>query len=403
MTPFLVVLKKELRDASRDRRALMSLIIFPVIGPLMIYFMLNMIIDLGEDLQQVNLPVVGAEFAPDLMDYLRQNGVTLQSLELAANPEQPSRFDPLVIASLRTAIERREYDYALLVPADFQAHLAASETVSVELHFDSSRTSAGPQVSRVQSLIDGWGRETAVLRLIGRGVPTSVIRPVNISRIDVASAQARAQAIIGMIPLFVIMAAFMSGVGIAVDATAGERERKSLEPLLVNPVRRSQLVLGKWLAAVVFSIVGLVLVMVLNLFALSQVPLEQMGISFIIGAREIVGILLITIPLGFFATSMQMFVGIFARSFKDAQVYIGLMSFLPLLPYFFNILNTTGRTFWMNFVPMLGQNMLLTDVVSGRTPMMMDFVLAAISLLGWSMAFITMATLLLRRERVIFS
>src|SRR5690606_4945978 len=108
-------------------------------------------------------------------------------------------------------------------------------------------------------------------------------------------------------------------------------------------------------------------------------------------------------PLAFFATSLQMFVGIFARSFKDAQVYIALMSFLPMLPYLYNIMNTTGRELWMSLVPMLGQNMLLTDVVSGRTPALPDMALAGVALLLWSLLFIALATRLLGRERIIFT
>jgi sodium transport system permease protein len=255
----------------------------------------------------------------------------------------------------------------------------------------------------VQALIDAWGRETAALRLMIRGIDPVLIRPVASGRIDVASNQARAQALLSMIPMLVIMAAFLSGVGIAVDATAGERERKSLEPLLVNPVRRSQFVIGKWLAATLCSIIGLLLVMSGNLFALSKVPLEQLGFSFLIGPREVLGMILVTVPLAFFATSLQIFVGIFAKSFKDAQVYISLMSFLPMLPYFYNITNTTGRELWMSLVPMLGQNMLLTDVLSGRPPALADIALAVVALLAWSFVFVALASSLLKRERIIFS
>lgn len=399
MKPWLVVMLKELRDASRDRRALLSLFIFPVLGPAMIYFMFTKIIDLGEQAQDIELPVVGAEFAPDLMDFLRQNGITIKKLEMDLTA---GSFSAAVSTEVLAAITKRTYDFVLLIPADFRTRVAESQTVNVEIHHDSSRPSAGIKISRVQNLIEAWGRETTALRLLVRGINPSLIRPINIGRIDIASDQARAQSLLNMIPMFVIMAAFLSGVGIAVDATAGERERKSLEPLLVNPVLRSQFVLGKWFAAAVFSILGLIMVMTLNMVALSNVPLEELGISFNIGPTEIVGILLVTVPLAFFATSLQIFVGVFAKSFKDAQVYIGLMSLLPMLPYMYNILNTTGRELWMSLVPMLGQNMLLTDVVSGRTPALPDFALAAACLLLWSLVFIASAAKLLKRERIIF-
>jgi sodium transport system permease protein len=290
-----------------------------------------------------------------------------------------------------------------VIPSDFTRRVSESASINVELLFDSSRTASGAKVGRVQGLIDAWGRETAALRLMIRGIDPALIRPVNVGRIDVASAQARAQAVLSMIPMFVIMAAFMSGVGIAVDATAGERERKSLEPLLVNPVPRGRLVLGKWGASIVFSVIGLVLVMAGNLYAMSLVPLEQLGVSFLVGPAEIAGMLLVTVPLAFFATSLQIFVGLFAKSFKDAQVYIGLMSLLPMLPYFYNVMNTQGRETWMSLVPMLGQNMLLTDVLSGRPPGMGDTLLAVVALLAWSLVFIMLAGRMLKRERIIYS
>lgn len=398
MSLWLVVFQKELRDALRDRRSIVSLLILPLIGPLMIYYLFTTIIDIGERALDVELPVVGAQYAPDLIDHLRQSGIGIAELDL---PEDAS---PLAVEEeIRGRIARREHDFALVIPPDFGSRIAASRTSNVELLFDSSRTASGAKVGRVQALIDAWGRETAALRLMIRGIDPALIRPVAVGRIDVASSQARAQAYLSMVPMFVIMAAFMSGVGIAVDATAGERERKSLEPLLVNPVPRSRFVVGKWLAAVVFSVTGLVLVMAGNLYAMSAVPLEQLGISFLIGPAEILGILLVTVPVAFFATSLQIFVGLFAKSFKDAQVYIGLMSLAPMLPMFYNLTNTEGRELWMSFVPMLGQNMLLTDVLSGRPPAFLDMALAVVALLCFSALFIVLATRLLRRERIIFS
>ena len=398
MTPWLVVFLKELRDASRDRRALMSLLILPLMGPLMIYYLFTMMIDIGERALTVDLPVVGAQYAPDLVDHLRQSGIGID--ELGDLPEGDAEG---IDTELRRRIALREHDFALVIPPGFEARIADSASSTVELLFDSSRTASAAKIGRVQALVDAWGRENAALRLMIRGIDPALIRPVVIGRIDVATAQARAQALLSMIPMLVILAAFMGGVGIAVDATAGERERKSLEPLLVNPVHRSRFVIGKWLAAVLFSVTGLVLVMGGNLYAMSQVPLEQLGVSFLVGPAEIFGMLLVTVPIAFFATSLQIFVGLFARSFKDAQVYIGLMSLLPMLPFFYNLTNTEGRETWMSLVPMLGQNMLLTDVLSGRPPAFADIALAVVALLVWSLLFILLATRMLKREGIIFS
>lgn len=410
-----VIFAKELKDALRDRRALAGLLIFPVLGPVVIYFLLNSILDISRDVQDITLPVAGAANAPDLVDYLHQNGIRTEALSLAegggaqeredvedAEGSQRVDFGPGISARVRELIETRQHDYVLLIPDDFAERTGASRSINLEIHHDSSRTNVQAQVSRVQQVLNGWGRETAVLRLVLRGIDPQIITPVQVHTIDVATPQARAQAILGMIPMFVILAAFVSGMGVAVDQTAGERERKSLEPLLVNPISRVSIVFGKWMTAVLFSAVGLLLVMSLNLLALSRVPLEQMGLTFNMGSYEIIGIIVTTVPLAFFGTSIQIFVGIFARSFKDAQAYLSLITMLPMAPYFYNIFNSEGRELWMSFVPMLGQNMLLSDVVSGRTPPFLDFVLAAITVLLWSAVFLYLAVWVFRRERIIF-
>ena len=409
MSIWLVITRKELLDAIRDRRALMALLLFPVIGPFVIYFMFNTIVDIAEEAKDLTLPIVGAEYAPDLVDFLKQSGIKLTPIvneyetSSEAHNSKPYIYPARLLADIREKIENRTYDFVLLIPPDFSFRLGESKTVNLELFHESSRATAQAKMGRVQQTISAWHQETASLRLMARGISPTIARPVSIEKIDVASPQARAQRILGMIPFFIIVAAFVCGMGIAVDATAGERERKSLEPLLVNPIQRTSIVVGKWMAAATFSGLGLLLVMVLNLLALNQVPLEQLGLSFSISATEIIGIVMITLPLAFFATALQLFVGIFAKSFKDAQAYLSVISMLPMAPLFFNIFNTVDRELWMSLVPMLGQHMLLADVVAGKNPPLFDFAVAAVSVVLFSFVFIYGATLVFKRERIIFS
>lgn len=275
-----IITQKELRDALRDRRALAALLLFPVMGPVMIYFMFNMIIDIAEEAGEVSLPVAGAEYAVDLIDYLNQNGIEIEEFSLNAPGDEDSDFySQAQLDEVRDAITSRRFDYVLLVPPEFDTLVSSSRTSNIELHIESTRTTATPKYSRVQDMIEAWSRETASLRLIARGVNPGIVNPVSVERIDVASQQSRIQSVLSMVPFFVIMAAFVCGMGVAVDATAGERERKSLEPLLVNPVPRYIIVTGKWMAAVLFSAVGLVLVMVLNFSAWAWCPWRKWVLS----------------------------------------------------------------------------------------------------------------------------
>lgn len=399
-----IITRKELKDALRDRRALAALLVFPIMGPVMIYFMFNMIIDIAEEAGEVSLPVIGAEYALDLVDFLEQNGVEIERVSLNAAPDPEGEFySQAQLDEIRQGIRSRRFDYVLVIPPTFDELISASRSSNIELHVESTRATSAPKAGRVRDLVQAWGRETAALRLIARGVNPEIINPVTVVRIDVASQQSRVQSVLSMVPFFVIMAAFICGMGVAVDVTAGERERKSLEPLLVNPVPRYVIVIGKWMSAVLFSAVGLVLVMVLNFFSLSLVPLEEVGIVFNIGRLEIIGVLVTTLPLALFAPAIQVFVGIFAKSFKDAQAYLSFIMMLPMGPFFYNMFNTQDREFWMSFVPMLGQHMLLTDVVRGDTPDIIDFVLAGLSLLIYSMIFVYGAAQLFKRERIIFT
>jgi sodium transport system permease protein len=399
-----VITRKELKDALRDRRALAGMLLFPVMGPLMIYFMFNSIIDIAEEAGDITLPVVGQDYAHDLVDYLDQNGINILPLSLET-PDEPDQafYNAGQLAEVRTLIRSRQYDYVLVIPPDFDSLIGASRRSNIELHLESTRTKAAPQTARISSLIDSWGRETASLRLLARGISPQLVSPVTVVSIDIASQQSRVQRLLGMVPFFVLMAAFVCGMGVAVDVTAGERERKSLEPLLVNPVPRSTIVIGKWLAAVTFSATGLILVLVLNFFSLSRIPLEEVGIVFNIGTLQLTGILLTILPMSLLAPAIQIFIGIFARSFKDAQGYLSFVMLLPMIPFFYNMFNTQDRAFWMNFVPMLGQHMLLNDVVRGEAPGITDFVVAGVSLFIYSMFFVYAASRLIRKERIIFS
>jgi sodium transport system permease protein len=408
-----VIARKELKYSLRDRNAVLTVLLFPLFCPELVYFMFNQIIKLSTDVEDISLPVSGYEYAADLMDYLEQNniGITQFGFELK-NPqkyaEDAGQSDAAIIEqdrvdAVKAAIESRRYDFVLVVPVDFDKRISRSMPVNLELHVDGSRTKAQAKINRIEQLIRAWARETVTLRLLARGISPSVINPVELVQIDVAEEQARALRILSMIPMFTLMAAFICGIGVAIDATAGERERKTLEPLLVNPIARMQLVIGKWSVATLFSMTGIVLIIFLNLVVLKKLPLAQWGLVVNLNANIIIGILVILVPLAFLVTSMQMFVGMLARSFKEAQGYIAMMNFLPMIPYFMNAFDDQGREVWMSFVPIYGQHMLLNDVISGKTPQMWEFVLSALVIAAFTVFFLLITARLFKRERIIFS
>jgi sodium transport system permease protein len=382
-----IVIRKELKDSLRDRRALWSIVFSVSIGPIIIGFMMNRVADRQREAEQVRIPVVGRQYAPALMDWLQQqSGVAV--VEGPDNPEE--------------AVRNQEEELTLIIPHDFAPTFNQSKPVVVQIVADSSRNDARPTVERVRRLLQQYGAEIGSLRLIARGVSPAAAQPILLEDIEVSTAQQRAAQILTFIPMFIIMAGFVGGMQIATDSTAGERERGSLEPLLVNPAPRLVFVGGKWLAAAVAAMASTALTTILCAYLPRFLPLDEMGIRFRIGPEHIAGIVSAVLPMCLFSAALQSAVATLARSFKEAQSYMGVLVLLPMIPGVVGALYPIGNAPWMYAMPMLGPYVLLTNVLGGQTPAVNAFLIsAAISLVAAAILVRITATLF-ESERIIF-
>lgn len=380
------VFLKELLDSMRDRRSLMSSLMFPLFGPLMIAATLSYVVSEASEVKPLELPVVGAEHAPGLMAHLEQSGVEVQ----------PAPADP------EGSVRDGDLDVVLIVPEDYGERFRAARPAGLQLVVDRSRNEAASDIRRAERLIETYAGKIGMMRLLARGVNPAVARPVMVEDVDMATPQRMAARVFNMIPMFVLLAAFIGGMYVATDATAGERERKSLEPLLINPVPRRVLVLGKWMATTVFGVVGVVLTLVFSLVALRQVPLEEVGISSTLGLAEGLAVLFATLPVALLGAAIQMLVASFAKSFREAQTYLSFMLFLPMLPGLFLSLKPMGSEPWMWFVPVLGHQVLVMDIVRGEPVSGLGFAVSGlVALLGTGLC-LWVTTVLFRRESMVF-
>ena len=383
--PVSVVFGKEFKDGRRDKRAIMSAFLFPFFAPIIVYFLMTAIIELRTESETLVIPVVGSEFAPSLIQWLQERDVSIE--EFSGDPEENVR--------------NKKHELILIIPSDYQKRLAALRTIPIEIVNDGSRTDARTNVNRAHELLRRYNQEVASLRLISRGVSPSIARVISGRNVDVASKQQRTAQALNFIPLYILLSAFVSGMGIAVDSTAGERERKTLEPLILNPVERHHIVMGKWLAASLFSAVGMLTTLLLCLFAMAQVPLDQIGLTFHLNMGQISMLILAVLPLPFLATSMQLLLGIFAKSFKDAQSYIGLLTLLPAVPSMYLMFNPVVTQEWMFAVPMLGQHLLMVDVMGGKEVPILAYIYSALSCLVLGMAMVLITARFFQRESII--
>jgi len=218
----------------------------------------------------------------------------------------------------------------------------------------------------VAALLNAYARERGTLSLALRGVAPELLTPLQVQEHNLASAQSRAAQWTGMLPFFVIMAVLYGALNAALDTTAGERERGSLEPLLTNPAGRHALVLGKW--AAVASLAMLIAVLSCLSFLPSQWLLrsDTLQAMFQFGWREVAMFLALLLPFAAALSALLMAVAIRCKTFKEAQanstVVILGVSLLPLVTTF----NQGGEAAWHLWVPALAQFTLMTRVLKGE-------------------------------------
>lgn len=385
--PVWAVLRKELVDGIRDRRSVMSALIPPLMWPLMIVLMLNFIAEKRRQADDIELPIVGAGHAETLVDWLKQQ----RGVEVVDGPEDPY-----------TAVRDGDVKFVIVIPEDYNELFAQSKAVEVELVIDRSDDDAGVFVRRARRLLSSYSGQIGMLRLVARGVSPAVAAPIRIDEVDVSSAQQRAAMVMAFLPMFLVLATFVGGMNIAIDTTAGERERGSLEPLLVNPAPRKSIVAGKWLASVVFAWVSVLLTFVLLQQAMERAPLESLGMRFQLDAGDVGALLAAVIPLAFLASGLQVLVASFARSYKEAQTYVSFLIFVPMLPAFVMMFSPIDPQPWLAMIPLLGQHLLITEAMRGEPGSLLVSVGAGVTVTLSGLGCVAVTTRLFQREKIIF-
>ncbi len=384
---FWVTLRKELLDGIRDRRSILAALVPLAMIPAMLLFGFDRASDEMERVRNIKVPVTGGDRAAPLIDWLdRQSGV-----DIADGPDDP-----------REAVRKGEVGLALVIPEDFAERFDRSKTAKVEVVVDSSNSRNRRTADRLRSLLRAYAQQLAAQRLVARGVSPEVIRPIRVASVDLATDRERMAPAFAFLPMVLLITVFVGGLQIAIDSTAGERERGSLEPLLINPVSLLSFVGGKWGASVVFAWACALLATGMLLAVLEYSPLQRVGLDLDLGPPEITRILAAALPLAPLASGLQMSVATLARSYKEAQTYVSFLMFVPMAPLMFSIGAPVERALWKLAVPVLGQHVLITSALEGKPFAPLDFFVAAAAALAAAAVFVYLTARLFRREAIVF-
>ena len=375
----LIVFAKELSDALRDRRTLLRLLIPALLmGPLLLMALSGLIASLETQAEKREVVVYGTENGPTLVNFIQRQTYTVVTLKDAKAREGYE-------AALR---QGKNSAPLLVIPADFEKKLLQGESPVVEVVTDSANQRASAGVGALRGLLRGFSQERATLSLALRGVSTELLEPLDIEERDFANAQARASRLTAMIPMFIIMAVLYGALTAALDSTAGERERGSLEPLLMNPAPHGAIVAGKWGAV---ALLGMAVAL---LSSLSFVPAQwllksdSLQAMFQFGMGEVLAFWLLQIPLAAGLAALLMALAIRSKTFKEAQagstLVVTAVSLMPMV----SLLNPGGEAPWYLWVPGLAQNTLMLAVLKGEAlrwsqvlpGVLVGFALAAVAL-----------------------
>lgn len=383
-----IVFGKEVVDNLRDRRTLLAALLYPFLGPGLILLMIFAIGRLSKDAElPLKLPVEGAERAPSLVSFLEQNRVEIE----------PAPGDS------EAAVRNGDKMLVLVIPEEFGDQFTAGHPAVVKLIFDPSRNEALASIQRAQALLGGYAHQIGQLRLQSRGVDPRVVDALAIETVDLSTPQSQGARMLAMAPYLIIISLFVGGMYLAIDSTAGERERGSLEPLLINPIGRTELVLGKAAAVLLFTLVALLEALIGFAVILNLVPLERfLGVQMSLPPRALFSILLVSVPLMVFVVALQLMIASYTKSFKEAQNYISAMLLIPAVPALVMAILPVKDSIWLALLPTVGQQLFINRILRAEEVNATHLLISSATTLAAGVLLLALVVRRYSREAILF-
>ncbi|GGY87223.1 Na+ ABC transporter permease [Cellvibrio zantedeschiae] len=350
----LTVYRKELRDALRDRRAMRMAFLPPLYFVAIFVGLVFFAVSMENDkkvagVNSIPVYVEGEQNLPELVAWLREQGAVIKTVESGAYQQ----------------IKDKKIDFALIIPDEAKQKRAKGESAPVWLVYDGANQKLSSSIGFVRSQFYTWSWRVGSINLMARGLAPDVGTPVMLREDNIADEQKMSVYLLASVPLTLLLAAFIGSVGFSADMTAGERERRSLESLLITPASTFSVYLGKWLTSVSLTVVILIMQLVLLAIAFRFLPFNQLGLRVDVNYIDLINVFWVLVPVVFFAVALQLSLSIFAKSFKDAQSLIAGLVFVPMMLNFYTMFNPGVFHEWWLWVPVLGQAVVIKEILLG--------------------------------------
>lgn len=347
MIQFKALLFKELKEAFRDKRALMVALSMGVLLPVMIMVMSKVMIKEAVDNPPIYVKFTGEEYAPKLIKAFKDANI----LSFKDVPEDEER-------------NWNERNIDFIIPDTFAQDMSDGKPIEIILRAEYGEKSLASPLRRIRDEVRDYSRAIGFKRLLVRGIDVKLLQPVNLQEQDTSLPTSNAVMISLVLGMYLMMGAFMSGLSISIDSSAGERERNVLEMLLCQPVSTVKIVLAKLLCSSIIAIISITLMLTLTSFSMNFVDLAKIGATFNIDIITTLTLMLLLIPICFLASSLQLFFAFQAKTFKEAQSTVTMLIMLPsFVPMAMMMMD--DKPAWTEWMPISGQSLLMEDIFKG--------------------------------------
>ncbi len=386
MKPWIIVLKKELLDVFRDKRTTSNILLMALLGPALALGLLvfGSNIYKEEISKTIQLPVQGAQYAQQLVEY-----ITAYNIEIL-----PPVKDPV------SSVRNRDTRAVLVIPEAFSERFRQGQPVAVELFTDHSLNKSGIVRQRVAAALKAYSLSIGMLRLKLRGVDPAIARPLMIRDHDVSRGNSKSKSLLSMLPYFLIMGILSAALIVATDLLAGERERQSLEPLLINPVATAHFMVGKLAANGVVAIFALMLSLAGFYAGGLLFSIDALGLQ--LEGKTILQLLPLFLPLVFMFSAGMTYLAAFARTVKEAQSYLGMVLIAAIIPSMAAMILQAKVTGVQLLLPIWSHNYLANKLLGGEMLSISEWLIPAAGACALGVILSLMAARLYDKPRLVF-
>ncbi|ABX47256.1 ABC transporter permease [Shewanella baltica] len=377
MNKIMAMVRKELIDAARDKRSVMAGLYYAIGTPLIMCGLFMVLIGQLTSPDDLKITITNPDKAPDLVRFLSNKGISSAEVK----------------DSELKAIE-------LIISPDYAAQMNQGKGAEITIVADNSDEKLQNSIRRLEKQLQSYSTEMGSLRLIARGIDPRVMQPLKVSVHDQATTDSKGGMILGIAIFTMIYSVFISGMNLAIDTSAGERERNSLALLLSHPLTTRQLVLSKIIAVSLFALLGLVLILLVSRIAYTFVPWQELGFSVNITTEFMALMLVVGIPVALMAACLQLFVSFMAKTFKEAQSYLTMVLFVPLALSMAASYNIAPDM--LQWLPVSGQQQALMDFIKGKDLPMLQLLVSTLGTLAIAVLLAFGMERSLKSEKVIF-